>query len=167
MPYQPAVSEPPRLTYPLPADVPPDAADALDALLSATLEHALALLRHAPAADPAPPEKEACRGTGGNGRRCRRAVYADGYCRQHQPRAATPAAEPEPEPEPDQDPDPEPETGPAPPVARPRNCERCGGLLQRQTTATAAGRDVSLTCLNCGRDAPRRPAAAAAAAAAA
>lgn len=33
-------------------------------------------------------------------------------------------------------------------------CEHCGGLLQRQTTITAAGRSESLTCLSCGRDAP-------------
>lgn len=182
MPFQPAVSEPPRLTYRLPEDISPAAVDTLDAMLSAVLQSGLALLdppqQAASASKPtigeatvaAENREPACAATTSRGRRCQRANTVDGFCKQHHNRRQADETETDPPPVSVNADGPDITQGNgisshdagvnATPVKLSRaqtlrrTCEHCGGLMKRQTAITAAGRNESLTCLSCGRDAP-------------
>lgn len=111
-----------------------------------------------------------CKAVTTRGLRCQRASAVGELCKQHHNRRQTDETETEPDPLPasDNGTNTAPKDNPAkrasgtnPIPAKPavtsdqrQPCEHCGGLIKRQTTITAAGRSESLTCLNCGRDAP-------------
>lgn len=121
MPFQPAVSEPPRLTYRLPEDISPAAVEALDTMLSAALQSGLALLAPPQQEKPAPghpsprtaPNSKptagaataaarntalTCKAVTTRGLRCQRASAVGGLCKQHHNRRQADETETEPGP---------------------------------------------------------------------